>query len=194
MRNHQSHPADQSAQTHGRGAEQRGCADENQPIPLQIDAEASCLLILQRQQIDAPAQTEDHSKSENHGQGAPRKRVHAGLGQAAHQPEGDLLKDVLRVCDVFDHGHAGIAQRHHHGAGQHQNERLLVGGAPADNARERHCRNAACKRSQLNGPVRCAQQNGKGCAQTGAGGYAQNIRGDQGIAEHALIGSACNRQ
>lgn len=43
--------------------------------------------------------------------------------------KGDLLKHIIGICHIFDHGYTCIAQRHDHGAGENQAEGYGMDGS-----------------------------------------------------------------
>ena len=78
---------------------------------------------------------------------------HVGFCKASHQPEGDLLKHIIGICNIFDHGHSGVAERHDHRAGKNQDQRMGIHGFSADQIRCRNSCNTSQKGSQLDETV-----------------------------------------
>ena len=60
-----------------------------------------------------------------------------------------------------------------------------------DQIRGSYRRGAACKGGKLYEPVRGSKKDCKSGSQAGSGGNSQDVGGNQRIAEHSLIGSAC---
>ena len=118
-----------------------------------VDAQAFCLLLIQGQKIDSPAEQKNKAQSGQHGEKAPLKGLHVCFGKASHKPEGDLLKHVVGIGNILDHGYSGVAEGHDHRACENQDQRMGIHGFPADQIGSGNSSDTSGKSGQLNDPV-----------------------------------------
>ena len=148
------------------------------------------LLLVQRQQVDPPAQDIQRHQTNEHGYDGKGHILQPRAGQAAHEPVGDLRKLVGGIGYQLHIGGTGGEQGPDHHAGQQNGHHLIAPGAPGDGIHQRHGQQAAAKGQDRDAAAGKAQQDSQRGPEAGSGGGAQNVRRCHGIAEYALIGGA----
>ena len=132
MRDHQSDPADHAADRDaGRGNERRA-ENDGKAQPVRVHAQRARLRLAHGQQIHAPAQQEQRHGTEQDRHEREQQILVFDRAERAHQPVGDRRELVFRVRHELDEGRSGGKQRGDHHAREHERERALELGKPAD--------------------------------------------------------------
>ena len=186
MGNYQTHPADDTADSHSSCGNQRGTEDHSRPEPSGIDTHGAGFFIAQGQQIDPPAQQKQRRKAQKHrNQRKPYIFGRCSV-ETAHEPVGDGRQLGFSVsCELYE-GYESREQRSYHDAREHYVAESASVSAGAREPRERYSKASHCESRQLYPYKIEAQQYPEGGAESRAACHAQRVRCRERIREEAL--------
>ena len=165
MGNEQSPPADQAAERHDRGGEKGRSRNDACAKACKRNPEALRFVGRERRHVEAPGEKfkcDERQKNEG------RARENAVDGRArkgAHEPEGDLRKNVLGVGHVLDERNEGREERRHDHARENHHEKSRLASHARDREHEKDGEKAARQGAELNPEARRAEENAEHTAQ-----------------------------
>ena len=190
MRNDEAHPADHARDADARGSDERGGDDDDDAGAPGVHAHGSGLVVAHGEDVDAPAQGEQRGAADEHDGEHHGDVAHVRAGERSHEPVGDVGELIGGVGHQFGVGDAGLEQRRHHDAGEHDHHHVVAAGPRTDKQHQEHGEQGEPEREEGRREGAHAQKNGDGRAECGALACAQNVGGDERILEGALVGGA----
>ena len=195
VRHDEAHPADDARHGDARGRRQCRGGDHDRAQAPRVHAERTCLVLGQREQVDAPCKREQHRERERHGGQKARELLSRCRREAAHQPERDRWKLVVGIGEILEQRNRGAEQARDDDAGEDQrHERIVRGQSRRDQHDDADRREAAGERRDLDRDEARAEKDSEDCAERRARRYAERVRRDQRVAKQMLVRGSRRRE
>ena len=187
-------PTDATAHRHLAGDDQSAAKDDRPAQRVDIDVERARFAFAQGEQVEPPAQAEQHRTGKRNRHGEQQQFVAAGAGKAAHQPEDDAGQGVFGVGEVLQQADQGGEQAAEYHASEDKHQQAVLHDAVAGKEDENEGGKATGDGAGKEAVHAEAEEDGKRAAKGGTGGNADDVRINQRVAEDALQGYAGERQ